>query len=165
MTPGDEDAEALLRLAVDAASEAGALLASWRGDIRPEVIDTKSSPTDVVTEMDRRSEALITERIREARPGDTVLGEEGGQTAGATVPDGTGAGDRGTPAAPEPVASRLYFYEDHELLELARKAGFAEAHLEHPDFEPLAREAGIPEEHLELFKGHGGGQLLVARKE
>ena len=71
---------------------------------------------------------------------------------------------RGTPAAPEPIASRLYFYEDEELLELARKAGFGEAHLEHPDFEPLARAAGIPEEHLELFKGHGGGQLLVARR-
>jgi SAM-dependent methyltransferase/uncharacterized protein YndB with AHSA1/START domain len=71
---------------------------------------------------------------------------------------------RGTPAAPEPVASRLYFYEDGELLELARKAGFGEAHLEHPDFEPLAREAGVPEEALELFKGRGGGQILVARK-
>jgi SAM-dependent methyltransferase len=72
---------------------------------------------------------------------------------------------RGTPAAPEPIASRLYFYEDHELLELAQKAGFAEAHFERPDFEPLAREAGIPEEHLELFKGRGGGHLLIARKE
>jgi myo-inositol-1(or 4)-monophosphatase len=100
MTPGDEDAEALLRLAVDAASEAGALLASWRGDLRPEVIDTKSSPTDVVTEMDRRSEVLITDRIRAARPGDTVLGEEGGQTAGTAVPLGTGAGDPGAPAVP-----------------------------------------------------------------
>jgi myo-inositol-1(or 4)-monophosphatase len=97
MTHRDEDAEALLRLAVDAASEAGALLASWRGDIRPEVIDTKSSPTDVVTEMDRRSEALITERIRGSRPGDTVLGEEGGQTTGAAVSLGTGAGDPGGP--------------------------------------------------------------------
>jgi myo-inositol-1(or 4)-monophosphatase len=80
-------AEALLRIATDAASEAGALLASWRGDVRPDVVETKSSPTDVVTEMDRRSEALITERIRAVRPGDTVLGEEGGQTAG-----GGGAG-------------------------------------------------------------------------
>jgi myo-inositol-1(or 4)-monophosphatase len=76
------DPEALLRIAVDAAGEAGRLLASWRGDERPEVIDTKSSPTDVVTEMDRRSEALITEWIRAIRPGDTVLGEEGGQTLG-----------------------------------------------------------------------------------
>ena len=98
MTPGDEDAETLLRLAVDAASEAGALLASWRGEARPEVIDTKSSPTDVVTEMDRRSEAVITERIRKTRPGDTVLGEEGGQTAGTAVPDGTGTGDPSAPA-------------------------------------------------------------------
>jgi SAM-dependent methyltransferase len=69
----------------------------------------------------------------------------------------------GTPAAPEPMASRLHFYEDHELEELARKAGFAEAHLERPDYEPLAREAGIAEEHLGLFRGHGGGQLLVAQ--
>jgi SAM-dependent methyltransferase len=71
----------------------------------------------------------------------------------------------GTPAAPEPIASRLHIYEDHELVELAQKAGFIEALLEYPDFEPLAREAGIPEEHLGLFKGRGGGQLLIARKE
>ncbi len=82
------DPGALLRIAVDAAGEAGRLLASWRGDERPEIVDTKSSPTDVVTEMDRRSEALITERIRAIRPGDAILGEEGGQTDG-----GSGAAD------------------------------------------------------------------------
>ena len=95
-----DDAEALLRIAVAAAGEAGRLLASWRGDERPEVVDTKSSPTDVVTEMDRRSETLITDRIRAIRPGDAVLGEEGGQTAGASegpAGNGTaaGAGDGG----------------------------------------------------------------------
>jgi len=89
------DPQALLRIAVGAAGEAGRLLASWRGDERPEVIDTKSSPTDVVTEMDRRSEALITEWIRAVRPGDTVLGEEGGQTAGGRPgPDAAGDGAR-----------------------------------------------------------------------
>ena len=87
------DARELLRMAVDAAAEAGRLLASWRGDGRPEVVQTKSSPTDVVTEMDRRSEALITERIRAVRPGDTILGEEGGQTAGDQT-----AGDQGSGA-------------------------------------------------------------------
>lgn len=71
---------------------------------------------------------------------------------------------RGTPAAPEPMASRLHFYEYDELEQLARKAGFAEAVVERPDFEPLAREVGIPEEHIQLFKGKSGGQLLVARK-
>jgi myo-inositol-1(or 4)-monophosphatase len=96
------DPEALLRIAVDAAGEAGRLLASWRGDERPAVIDTKSSPTDVVTEMDRRSEALITRRIRAVRPGDTVLGEEGGQTTGGRDGSGglgesAGRGDHGDP--------------------------------------------------------------------
>jgi myo-inositol-1(or 4)-monophosphatase len=89
------DPEALLRIAVGAAGEAGRLLASWRGDERPEVVDTKSSPTDVVTEMDRRSEALITEWIRAIRPGDTILGEEGGQTLGGHQdPDVAGDRDR-----------------------------------------------------------------------
>ena len=87
------DPEALLRIAMDAAGEAGRLLASWRGDERPEVVDTKSSPTDVVTEMDRRAEALITEWIRAIRPGDTVLGEEGGQTVGGSR-GSAAAGDR-----------------------------------------------------------------------
>jgi ubiquinone/menaquinone biosynthesis C-methylase UbiE len=32
---------------------------------------------------------------------------------------------RGTPAAPEPLASRGHFYEDDELAELARQAGLA----------------------------------------
>ena len=91
---GHQDAEALLGIAMAAASEAGRLLASWRGDERPEVVETKSSPTDVVTEMDRRSEALITSRIRAHRPADAVLGEEGGQTSG--VPPG----DEGETAGP-----------------------------------------------------------------
>ncbi len=82
------DPEALLRIAVDAAAEAGRLLDTWRGRERPEVIDTKSSPTDVVTEMDRRSEALITGLIRAVRPGDAVLGEEGGQTPGGQARPG-----------------------------------------------------------------------------
>jgi myo-inositol-1(or 4)-monophosphatase len=42
-------------------------------------VATKSSPTDVVTEMDRAAEDLIRRRILAARPGDAILGEEGGQ--------------------------------------------------------------------------------------
>lgn len=71
--------EELLALAEETAAEAGRVLASWRAEGRPEVADTKSSPTDVVTKMDRAAEVLITERIHAARPGDAVLGEEGGQ--------------------------------------------------------------------------------------
>jgi myo-inositol-1(or 4)-monophosphatase len=82
--PDDVTPEDLLRIAASAAAEAGRLLASWRGDGRPEVVQTKSSPTDVVTEMDRRSESLIISRIRAVRPDDAVLGEEGGQTSGGS---------------------------------------------------------------------------------
>lgn len=71
---------------------------------------------------------------------------------------------KGTPAAPEPMASRLYFYEEAELEDMARKAGFAEVHMERPDYEPLARKAGVPKEHLDLFRGSGGGQLVIAVK-
>ena len=45
--------------------------------------------------MDRRSEALITSRIRAHRPGDDVLGEEGGQTAGGPASSESDGGQRG----------------------------------------------------------------------
>ncbi len=50
----------------------------------PDVVQTKSSPTDVVTQMDRAAEQLIIERIRAARPDDAFLGEEGGTRAGGS---------------------------------------------------------------------------------
>ena len=77
------DPKDLLALAADAAAAAARLLADQGAQSRPEVVETKSSLTDVVTEMDRRAEALITERIRAERPGDAILGEEGGETHGA----------------------------------------------------------------------------------
>jgi myo-inositol-1(or 4)-monophosphatase len=76
MTTAAVTGAALLPVAVDAARAAGELLASADG--RVAVAATKSSPTDVVTEMDRRSEELIRARILAARPSDAILGEEGG---------------------------------------------------------------------------------------
>jgi myo-inositol-1(or 4)-monophosphatase len=72
----DETLLELRALAVTVAREAGDLLADRAGQV--EVAATKSSPTDVVTEMDRRSEELIRSRILAARPSDAILGEEGG---------------------------------------------------------------------------------------
>ena len=72
---------------------------------------------------------------------------------------------RGTPAVPEPMASRLHFYEDDQLVMLTRKAGFENARVENPDLEQFAREAGVPEQALELFSHRGGSQLLLAMKE
>ena len=50
----------------------------------PDVVETKSSPTDVVTQMDHAAERLIVDRIRAARPGDAFLGEEGGSSTGSS---------------------------------------------------------------------------------
>ena len=70
---------------------------------------------------------------------------------------------RGTPAAPEPIASRLRFYEPNELEQLARQAGFPDVRVVRRSLEAFAREAGIPEAHLPLFQGPGA-QFLLARK-
>src|SRR5262249_39808881 len=72
-------------LAVAAAQAAAAMLAAGRPagpSGRPEVAGTKSSPTDVVTEMDRAAEALIRQRLLAARPGDAILGDGGGEEGG-----------------------------------------------------------------------------------
>ncbi|MBG0830796.1 inositol monophosphatase [Planomonospora sp. ID67723] len=73
-----------LELAERIAREAGEMLLAKRPE-RPEVLATKSSPTDVVTALDRASEELIRARIKEARPDDAVLGEEGGATGDGRV--------------------------------------------------------------------------------
>ncbi|MBN6055307.1 inositol monophosphatase [Nonomuraea sp. RK-328] len=70
-----------VRLAEDIAREAGDMLLAKRPTMS-EVVETKSSPTDVVTTLDTASERLIRSRIQEARPGDRVLGEEGGEAGG-----------------------------------------------------------------------------------
>jgi SAM-dependent methyltransferase len=68
---------------------------------------------------------------------------------------------RGTPAAPEPMASRLRFYDSDELEALARDAGFTVVSVVRRDLETFAREAGVPEEHLALFSGPGARFLLA----
>jgi myo-inositol-1(or 4)-monophosphatase len=81
MSPADP-AE-LLTLAVDMAAEAAELISA--GLLRTRTsIDTKTTGTDMVTEMDHASEALILERITAARPDDAVLGEEGTDRIGTS---------------------------------------------------------------------------------
>jgi myo-inositol-1(or 4)-monophosphatase len=68
------------RVATDAARAAGRLLFhELHGERR---IAYKGHPTNLVTEMDARAEALITSRLREAFPDDGILAEEGGASGG-----------------------------------------------------------------------------------
>lgn len=71
---------------------------------------------------------------------------------------------KGTIAAPEPVASRVRFYEDDELEELARKAGFRDVRVERPDLAPYARKLNLPEDVFPTYSDKRPGQLLIARK-
>jgi len=63
------------------ATEAAELLAGAVDDVRA-LVDTKSTATDMVTEMDRASEALLVHRLRELRPRDGIVGEEGASHQG-----------------------------------------------------------------------------------
>jgi myo-inositol-1(or 4)-monophosphatase len=74
---------ALLELAVDVAVEAAELVRERRR-AGVEVAATKSSPVDVVTEVDKESERLIFERLTTARPRDGFLGEEGASAPSAS---------------------------------------------------------------------------------
>jgi myo-inositol-1(or 4)-monophosphatase len=65
----------LLALATAVVREAGTLVLRRDAEMG---VETKSSSTDVVTAKDKATERLIVGRLREARPGDAVLGEEGG---------------------------------------------------------------------------------------
>lgn len=73
----------LLSLATQLASDAAAMLLDGLGRTRAE-IGTKSSITDMVTDIDRASEALIVEGIRHARPHDAIVGEEGANVEGTS---------------------------------------------------------------------------------
>ena len=73
----------LLAVARAAAAEAGRLLVEGRPE-QLGVAQTKSSPTDVVTEMDTAAEQTIRAAIRRTRPEDGFLGEEGGSEAGVS---------------------------------------------------------------------------------
>jgi myo-inositol-1(or 4)-monophosphatase len=73
----------LMGVAIRLATDAGRLLRDGRPEARLEVV-AKSSPTDVVTEMDRAAEALIAAGLAAARPDDGLIGEEGTERVGTT---------------------------------------------------------------------------------
>ena len=77
------DPAELLALAVAVARTAATLVAGGRATAGDHVA-VKSSSVDVVTAVDTASERLIVERLTAARPGDGVLGEEGGARTGTS---------------------------------------------------------------------------------
>ena len=76
------DLDSTLALATDLAREAGALALSMRAGIT--VLETKTSPVDVVTAADQAVEALLVKALATARPEDGLLGEEGAGSTGTS---------------------------------------------------------------------------------
>ncbi len=80
-----------LDVALRTAREAGEiLLEGHRQGVAPEAVEHKGA-IDLVTPYDRRSEALVRERLSSAFPDDAILAEEGGQSGG---PGRSGAAHR-----------------------------------------------------------------------
>ncbi len=81
------DPSELLAVAREAADTAGALLLD-AAHSPAEDVQTKSGPTDLVSEADHAAERAIVDLLSERRPGDRLLGEEGGeQTLGDGEPE------------------------------------------------------------------------------
>lgn len=74
------DSAALEELAREAAEAAGGLLLDASRGPAAGVV-AKSTPTDLVSEADLAAERTIRELLRARRPGDRLLGEEGGEDA------------------------------------------------------------------------------------
>ena len=82
-----EDLDALGALAVELADGAAELIRDTAGSQL--AVGSKSTDTDLVTDVDRRVESWLVGQLRKRRPGDAVLGEEGGdrmaKSGGAAV--------------------------------------------------------------------------------
>jgi myo-inositol-1(or 4)-monophosphatase len=74
----DPSPDELCRLAVRLAGQAGELILSRQA--AGFSVASKSSPTDVVTDADHAVEELLRAELAGCRPGDAILGEEGGGT-------------------------------------------------------------------------------------
>jgi len=95
-TPENQPAQ--LRTVAEAlAAEAAAFVRRRRGEVfgadagtdGDDAVQTKTTPTDPVTVVDTETERLLRDRLAQLRPGDAILGEEGG---GPTDPVGAAPG-------------------------------------------------------------------------
>ncbi|MCT1548912.1 inositol monophosphatase family protein [Brevibacterium casei] len=81
--PADLAADPLVCIAADLAVIAWERMTAWRAslgaDLDESVVDTKTSPNDLVTLADAQIEALVRGYLSAVRPGDVMVGEEGAE--------------------------------------------------------------------------------------
>jgi myo-inositol-1(or 4)-monophosphatase len=103
----DLELEAELLDVARAAARAGGAELLARYDAAPQGVSTKSTDTDPVSEADLASERAIRALLAERRPGDGVLGEEGGEHAAAV---GSASGIRWVVDPLDGTVNYLYRY-------------------------------------------------------
>ncbi|MCV7385796.1 inositol monophosphatase family protein [Mycolicibacter longobardus] len=94
MAPPNSDPRQLRFTAETLVAEAAAFVRRRRAEVfgadaadsAPDLVQTKSSPTDPVTVVDTETERFIRDRLTQLRPGDAVLGEEGGGSGDGSEP-------------------------------------------------------------------------------
>ena len=97
MSRPDNQPAQLRSVAEALAAEAAAFVRRRRGEVfgadagadGDDAVQTKTTPTDPVTVVDTETERLLRDRLAQLRPGDAILGEEGG---GPTDPAGAATG-------------------------------------------------------------------------
>jgi myo-inositol-1(or 4)-monophosphatase len=82
-SPGRPSPSELRELSEHVARGAAALLVDGLHRTR-ELVQTKTTGTDMVTDMDRSAERYVVQALRDARPDDAIVGEEGAALAGTT---------------------------------------------------------------------------------
>ena len=93
MTRYDDDPAPLRSVAETLAAEAAAFVRSRRAEVfgaaagapGSGAVRSKSTPTDPVTVVDTETERLLRARLAQLRPGEPILGEEGGGPADPTA--------------------------------------------------------------------------------
>jgi myo-inositol-1(or 4)-monophosphatase len=97
VTGTDEEPARLRSVAETLATEAAEFVRRRRAEVfgadesaaRNDTVRSKSTPTDPVTVVDTETERLLRDRLARLRPGDPILGEEGGGPADSnTTPAG-----------------------------------------------------------------------------
>lgn len=81
LLPSDVNDLTLIRIASDLSVMAWEQMVVWRGSLGAQldasVVDTKTSPNDLVTLADAQIESLVRGYLAKVRPEDTMVGEEG----------------------------------------------------------------------------------------
>lgn len=137
----------LRQLAIQLATEAGELAMRRRAE-GVEVADRKSSPTDVVTAVDREVEALLRERIATLRPRDAFCGEEGEDTAG----------ESGLTWIIDPIDGTVNFL--YGIPWWAVSVAVVEGDPDPATYQPLAGAVAVPGIGEMFSATHGGGAFL-----